>query len=179
MTIYVALLRGINVGGKSKVPMARLKELFEELGHTDVRTYIQSGNVIFRAASGSAADIARAVERRVDADMGVTTTVILRTKKQMEAVEGSNPFLPRVDDLAKLHVAFLDERPAAAKADALVVPQGEPEELEVRGTEVFLHYRNGYGRTKVDNLFIEKQLGVRSTTRGWKTIVKLCDLMRE
>ena len=165
MKRYVALLRGINVGGRAKVAMADLRAVFESLGFDDVRTYIQSGNVVF--GSSKTVDAA-AVEKRIAAEMGVEPTVLLRTAKEMATVAEGNPFA----DTDGLHVTFLAAKPKGT----VEVPEGQPDELAVVGREVYLRCPNGYGRTKVNNTFLEKQLGVPATTRNWKTVTTLAEL---
>ena len=167
-TRYVALLRGINVGGRTKVAMDDLRRLFGELGHGNVTTYIQSGNVLFDAG-GPAAGIAAGVEERIAADLGLSVTVILRSATELEQVVAGNPFGGRVADESKLHVTFLARRPTAA----VEAPAGVADELVVAGREVYLHCPDGYGRTKLDNAFFERRLGVPATTRNWRTVCKL------
>ena len=176
MMTYVALLRGINVGGRSRVVMADLRKLFEDLGHADVRTYVQSGNVIFRAADEQPAMLERAIEARIEDVMGASTTVLLRTAAEVARVASNNPYLGREDDVSKLHVTFLAAEPAPERAARLVPPPGQPEELALVGREVYLLYPNGYGRSKLTNAYIERRLGVAATNRNWNTVTKLRDL---
>ncbi|SNY24492.1 DUF1697 domain-containing protein [Paractinoplanes atraurantiacus] len=175
MATYVALLRGINVAGNTRVSMDGLRKVFADLGHEDVKTYLQTGNIVF-TAGGKAAQIAAELEKKVAADLGVSPTVLLRTVAEMSAVLDANPYLDDESDHTKLHVTFLAEKPDAKHRDALTRPDGETAEFQLRGREVFLHCPNGYGRTKLNNSFIEKKLGVRATTRNWKTVAKLCEL---
>jgi uncharacterized protein (DUF1697 family) len=175
MATYVALLRGINVAGNTRVSMDGLRKVFADLGHGDVTTYLQTGNVVF-TTGGKAAQVATELEKRITADLGVTPTVLLRTVAEMSEVLSSNPFLDRESDHTKLHVTFLADKPDAEHRDALTRPDGETAEFQLWGREVFLHCPDGYGRTKLNNSFIEKRLGRRATTRNWKTVVKLCEL---
>lgn len=170
-TRYVALLRGINVGGRTKVAMDDLRRVFGELGHGNVTTYIQSGNVLFDAA-GSASRITAGIEERIAADLGQSVTVILRSTAELARVAAANPFVGRVPDEAKLHVTFLARRPTAP----VEAPAGVVDELVVAGREVYLHCPGGYGRTKLDNAFFERRLNVPATTRTWRTVLKLLDL---
>lgn len=167
MQSYVAMLRGINVGGRTRVAMADLRAAFEALGYEGVATYIQSGNVVFRA---KAVDV-DVLRRRIGEDLGVDAAVLVRTAEELAAVVAGNPFAARGLDPATLHVTFLAE----ARAE-LAVPPGEPDEAAVVGREVYLHCPAGYGRTKVNNAYIEKQLGVAATTRNWKTVRTLADM---
>jgi uncharacterized protein (DUF1697 family) len=175
MATYVALLRGVNVAGAGKVGMADLRQVFADAGHTDVQTYIQTGNVVF-AARGSASRIAPELEQRIASELGLTTTVLLRSASDLTRVARNNPFVDRGADPSSLHVTFLN---GAAGRDAparLDVPGAAPDELVVSGKEVYVHCPNGYGRTKLNNTFVERRLGVQATTRNWRTLTKLLDL---
>jgi uncharacterized protein (DUF1697 family) len=173
MTSYVALLRGIDLGGPAKVAMDDLRQLFTDLGYADVRTYIQSGNVLFRSAVEDASKLARDIESRMATDMGMTVTVVLRSEDELANIAAANPFLRAGTDESKLHVTFLAATPDAEATARLETPAGEPDELALVGREVYLQCPNGYGRTKVNNAYIEKRLGSAATTRGWKTVTKL------
>jgi uncharacterized protein (DUF1697 family) len=175
MAIYVALLRGINVGGRRKVAMEDLRRVFQELGFTDARTFIQSGNVIF-SGPASAARLAHDLEQRIARDIGTAPTVLLRTKQELGRVIAANPFLAHAKDHSRLHVTFLVEKPAAAAVKALVRPAGETGEFALRDREVYLHVPDGYGTSKLGNAFFEKRLGVSATTRNWNTVTKLFSL---
>lgn len=175
MPTYVALLRGINVGGRTKVGMADLRRLFADVGHDDVQTYLQSGNVVFRS-SHQAAQVAETIERRIAEDLGVTTTILLRTAANLAKVVTANPFLDQESDPTKLHVTFLAEAPDSERAAGLDPASGAPDALVLTGREVYLHCPNGYGRTKLNNAFLERRLGVAATTRNWKTVTALRDL---
>jgi uncharacterized protein (DUF1697 family) len=173
---YVALLRGINLGARNKVSMADLRTLFDALGAEDVRTYVQSGNVVFKSSVRSPADLSRAIAKQLTSDVGVTATVLLRTKAQLEKVAAGNPFAKSGRELAKLHVTFLADTPGRARVRDLDARSGEPDEFRVIGKEVYLHCPNGYGRSKLTNAYFEKHLRVTATTRNWKTVTKLAEL---
>ncbi len=170
MATYVALLRGINLGARNRIAMADLREVFGALGAEDVSTYLQSGNVAFRSTK-SAVDLERAAERRIADDLGLDVAVLVRTGAQLAKLEAGNPFNP-----AESHVTFLAEKPDRARVRALDPARGAPDELRVVGREVYLRCPNGYGRSKLTNAFFEKQLGVRATTRNWKTVTELARL---
>ncbi len=171
MKTYVALLRGVNVSGQNKVGMKDLRARLLELGFGDVATYIQSGNIVFRTAATS--DVAKLIERDLREGFGVSVTVLLRTKEQLRRVSTQNPFLTRGIDPATLHVTFLAETPKPARVRELGAKVSGPDELVVRGREVYLRCPNGYGRTKLSNLFLERQLGSPATTRNWRTVLTL------
>jgi uncharacterized protein (DUF1697 family) len=176
MTTYVALLRGINVGGRTKVGMDDLRRLFVALGHADVKSYVQSGNVLFSSPVEESSRLADDIQRRIARDLGVTVTVLLRTRDDLAYVVANNPFLSRETDLAKLHVTFLADAPDHERVARLDTPSGGPDEFSLAGREVYLHCPRGYGRTKLNNAYLERRLGVAATTRNWNTVTKLCDL---
>jgi uncharacterized protein (DUF1697 family) len=177
MTTYVALLRGINVGGRAKVAMPALRELFEALGHEGVQTYIASGNVVFRSAGRrSPTAIVTELEERIAADLGVPAKVLLRTAAELAKVVAANPYADAPPK--SVYATFLAAKPTAAKAEAAAaaVPAGETATFHLAGREVYLHLTAGYSDTKLNNAFFEKHLGAHATTRGWPTVLKLLDL---
>jgi uncharacterized protein (DUF1697 family) len=171
---WVALLRGINLGARNKVSMAALKELFADLGAEDVETYVQSGNVLFRS-SGARDDLVRAVEDEIEKRLGLRVTVLLRTDAELAKLVADNPFAEDERDPVKLHVTFLAERPDRARAAALDEEQFAPDRFRVAGDVVYLHTPDGYGRSKLSNAYFEKQLGVRATSRNWRTVTTLAE----
>jgi uncharacterized protein (DUF1697 family) len=171
--VYAALLRGINLGSRNKIAMADLRDLFERLGAEDVSTYVQSGNVVF-ASSVPQAGLARAIEQRIAADLGLEIAVLLRTRAQLAKLLRANPFAGEGD--SALHVTFLAETPARARVRALDPARSEPDEFRVAGREVYLYCPKGYGVSKLSNAWFEKQLGVAATTRNWRTVTKLAEL---
>jgi uncharacterized protein (DUF1697 family) len=176
MPTNVAMLRGVNVGARNRINMKDLEALFARLGHTSVITYIQSGNVVFNSRSKSSATVARAIEEQIARDLGLEVAVLLRTKAELARVERVNPFLRTVADTAHLHVTFLAEDPDATLVQTVEAFDGGPDELRVRGREVFLHCPTGYGNTKLNNGFLERKLHAIATTRNWKTVTKLVEL---
>jgi uncharacterized protein (DUF1697 family) len=173
---YVALLRGINLGGRNRVSMSDLRALFSSLGAEDVATHVQSGNVIFKSADGPA-KLTEAIEKRIHRDLDLSVTVLLRTRPQLVKVHAGNPFAKGRKEPTKLHVTFLAEKPELARVRELDPERYEPDEFQVVGREIYLHCPNGYGRSKLTNAYFEKQLGVAATTRNWKTVTKLAELV--
>jgi len=154
--------------------MSDLRGLFVDLGHEDVTTHIQSGNVIFRARSAKPAGVVGDIEGRIADDLGLDVTVLLRTPADLDRVIAGNPFSGRADP-SKLHVTFLADVPGRSSAGAPEAPAG-PDEFEITGREVYVHAPGGYGRSKLNNTFFEKRLGVPATTRNWNTVTKLSEL---
>jgi uncharacterized protein (DUF1697 family) len=171
---YAALLRGINLGARNKVSMADLRALVEGLGADDVVTYVQSGNVVFKT-DRPRAQLRKALERAIARELGLDVTVVLRTKAELAKLVRDNPLLKRGRE-SNLHVTFLADPPAPAKVKALAPPAG-PGEFRVVGKDVVLHLPGGYGRSKLSNAFFERQLGVAATTRNWRTVTKLAELV--
>jgi uncharacterized protein (DUF1697 family) len=176
MHTFVALLRGINVGGKTMLPMPQLRSMLAEMGLEDVTTYIQSGNVVFKSSSRDARSLATAIEERIADAFGLDTTVLLRTPAELTEIADGNPFQGRETDLTKLHVAFLSDRPTADAEAELDPNRSPPDEFSVRGREIYLHLPNGAGRSKLTIDYFEKRLGLRATARNWKTLTKLVAL---
>ena len=177
MGSYIALLRGINVGGNKRVPMDALRRLCEELGYTDVVTYIQSGNVVLRSGARSAAAVERAMSAAIQKELGLDVAVIVRTKSELAAVAAKSPF-PKAEP-NRVHVAFLDKKPTAARSRALEAYDAGVDSVKVRGREAYLHTPRGYGTSKLSGPFIEKQLQVVATARNWNTVTKLLELADE
>ena len=146
--------------------MAELRDLFAELGHTDVQTYIASGNVVF-AGTPDAKRIEAAIAGRFD----VTTRVILRTAKQLAAVVDGHPFA----DTAQSYVTFLAQKPPAAAVKAVHALEVAPDEAKVIGREVYLRFPNGLGRSKTPGR-VDRALKLEGTNRNWRTVEKLLEL---
>jgi uncharacterized protein (DUF1697 family) len=173
---YVALLRGINVGGHQRIRMSDLRALLEGLGHESVETYLQSGNAVFRSRRASDASLGSAMEEAIAAELGLTVTVLVRGAAELAGIVDGTPYGDRGADAKRLHVAFLSAAPSAAAVGKLDAAQFAPDELAIAGREVYLHYPNGYGRTKLTNAVLERRLGVAATTRNWRTVTALADL---
>lgn len=172
----VALLRGINLGGKNALPKATLVELFTEAGGRDVSTYIASGNVLFRAGAATTKAIPAKVTAAVRERFGFEVPVLLRTAKELRALAAANPFLADEADPKLLHVAFLAAKPTAKQAAALEPARIAPDRVAVVGREVFLHTPDGLGRSKISNAWLDRALGTISTVRTWSTAQTLADL---
>jgi len=175
MAIYVALLRGVNVGG-NVIKMERLRELWSALGFENARTYVQSGNVVFEAA-GSPAKWSGVIERRLAGEVRLPVTVILRTPAELRRVIANNPFLKeKAMDRSKLHVTFLGSAVTKDASKKLSGINAGADRFHVSGHEVYLHCPNGYGRTRLSNNAIEKALSMRATTRNWNSVNKLHEM---
>jgi uncharacterized protein (DUF1697 family) len=172
----LALLRGINVGGKNALPMRDLAGMFEEAGCENVRTFIQSGNVVFSATASVSKHLAAIVTSRIEERFGYKVPLILRTAQQLRTVISSNPFSPAED---VLHVMFLADRPDQAKIEALDPHRSAPDRFIVSGQEIYLHLPNRVGKSKLTNAWFDSNLGTVSTVRNWRTVTKLLAMMDE
>jgi uncharacterized protein (DUF1697 family) len=172
----LALLRGINVGGKNKLPMRDLAGMFEDAACGNVRTFIQSGNVIFSADAKVSVSLAAAIASKIESRFGYKVPVILRTARQLREVVSNNPF-PGAEDI--LHVMFLADRPSRKQIAALDPNRSAPDTFIVRGGEVYLHLPNGVADTKLTNAWFDSKLGTVSTGRNWRTVTKLLEMMND
>jgi len=174
--VHVALLRGINVGGKNKLPMKDLVALFEAAGCTDVRTYIQSGNVVYRAGGKLAAQVPALLAAAIEQRLRLRVPLVTRSAREMQAVAANNPFVARGVSTKTLHVAFLAAAPSRAALAALDPRRSPPDELIARGKELYLACPNGMARTKLTNAYLDSTLATVSTMRNWNTVLALTAL---
>jgi uncharacterized protein (DUF1697 family) len=171
VSTHVALLRGVNVGGRSKVSMQELRRLFEAIGYTGVVTYIQSGNVVFDAARAPASPAA--IEKRIAEVFGFDVAVVLRTPKELAAVIERCPYR----DPAKVHVMFFNRAPAKAALAKVDATAFGPDEFVVGRKELYLHLPNGVGQSKLPAALV-RQVPPEATLRNWRTVTKLLELSR-
>ncbi len=172
----VALLRGINVGGKNRLPMKDLAAMFVDVGCDDVRAYIQSGNVLFRTQSTAAEDMPALISASILNRFGYRVPVVTRTAQELQEIAHGNPFLDAGAEADKLHVAFLAEQPDDAGVQALDPNRSPGDEFAVLGREVYLHCPNGLARTKLTNSYFDSTLSTTSTMRNWRTVLRLLEL---
>lgn len=175
-TMHVALLRGINVGGKHKLPMADLVRVFEEAGAADVRTYIQSGNVAFAASARAAKRIAEDVSVAIHERFGFAPPVVVRSAEEMARVLKSNPFAKKGVDAKSLHVGFMERTPTKAAIAGLDPERSPGDRFAIKGRGIYLHLPKGMARTKLTNAYFDSTLGVTSTFRNWRTVAKLAEV---
>jgi uncharacterized protein (DUF1697 family) len=171
MPIYVAMLRGINVGGNKKIKMDKLRSSFEALGLEQVKTYIQSGNVVFKTAKISPVALSRKLEERILGDFGFSVSVISRTVDEIQNTIANNPFLNQPGiDLEKLHVAFLSEAPTPAALKKLAELTLAPDRSRSLGKEVYFYFPNGVSGSSLWKHPLDRVLSVEATMRNWKTV---------
>jgi uncharacterized protein (DUF1697 family) len=173
MVTFIALLRGVNVGGNI-LKMDRLRELCAKLGANNPRTYVQSGNVVFEAA-GSAREWEAKLEKKLAGESRLPVSVIVRTGEEMASVLAGNPFLNEKGiEIARLAVTFLQQPPAKPALAALGALEIGSERFHCAGKELYLHCPDGFANAKLYTL--DKFLKQRTTTRNWNTVTRLCEM---
>ena len=185
MPTHVALLRGINLGGHKKVAMADLRELVSSLGHADVATYIQSGNVVFSAEQSDTAALAAALEEAIAETIGVQARVVVLSREELDQVIRDNPYSDEPNPRA-VHAVFLSGQPGPEVAERIadaqqqVAQKGSRDTAEVIGRTIFLHTPDGYGRSdlaaEIVKLGQRKTDSVAGTARNWATVTKLAEM---
>ena len=176
MPTWVALLRGINVGGKNLLPMTDLARLFEDAGCARVRTYIQSGNVLFTASRARAEKLPGLISGGIADRFGYRIPVLLRTAADLGDTIGNNPF-PRAGAPENwLHVLFLADQPDAGRVATLDPLRSPPDAFAVHGREIYLQCPNGVGSTRLTNAYFDSRLATIGTGRNWRTVLKLFEL---
>lgn len=174
--MHVALLRGINVGGKHCVPMKELAALFAGAGAGDVRTYIQSGNVVYTAGATTARALPARVAAAIEERYGFAAPVQTRTVDELRGVVRANPYVARGVDAAALAVLFLADAPGAKKLAALDPRRSPGDTFAARAREIYLECPNGMARTKLTNAWFDAQLGTVGTFRNWRTTLALLEM---
>jgi uncharacterized protein (DUF1697 family) len=179
VSLFLALIRGINVGGHKMIGMADLRDLLTRLGFEDCRSILQSGNLIFQAQKKTTAQLERLLEAETEKRLGLETTFFVRTPAEWESVIAQNPFRKEAErDPGHLIVLFLKNAPDAGNVDALRGAIVGREVIQVKGNHAYVVYPDGQGRSRLTNTVIEKKLGTRATGRNWNTVLKLAALAK-
>src|SRR5213593_1659165 len=174
MTIYIALLRGINVGGHKMVAMSDLRDLLTQLGFMDARSLLQSGNLIFRSDARVGVNLERLLEAEAEKRLDLRTDFVVRTAEEWKAIVARNPFRDEAErDPAHLLVMFLKDAPDVKNVEALQAAIMGPELVRAQGRQAYIVYPSGIGRSRLTSTLIEKKLGTRGTGRNWNTVLKL------
>jgi uncharacterized protein (DUF1697 family) len=174
MSVFVSLLRGINVGGNHMIKMDLLRELYASLGFRDVQTLLQSGNVVFRAGARNPAALSKRIEDAVETACGFRPSVVLRNTSELRQAIANNPFAGREGiDPSRLAVTFLGAEPSAEARDKVLAIDAAPEELRIVGRELYIYFPNGMARPKLSIPLVERTLKVPCTGRNWNTATKL------
>jgi uncharacterized protein (DUF1697 family) len=174
---YVAFLRAINVSGANMVKMAALKDLFSNMGLSHVSTYLQSGNVVFSTTSISRTRLEETIESRMVSALGLSVKVIVRTQKDVEYIIRNNPFINNGFGVEFLHTTLFKGSVEAVGIEQRSIKKDDLEQYQLSKDCVYLLCPNGYGRTKLNNTNWEKWTKQTATTRNWKTVMAVNELM--
>jgi uncharacterized protein (DUF1697 family) len=174
MPVHFALLRAVNVGGRNPVRMAKLCDLLTELGFVDVRSLLQTGNLVFRSRAQTGAELEVFLEAQAAERHDLHTDFFVRTEKEWKQIIANNPFPEEAKrNPSHLLVVFLKRSPSMKESEQLQAAITGPEIVSINGREVYIVYPGGIGRSRVTNAFVERKLGTRGTARNWNTILKL------
>jgi uncharacterized protein (DUF1697 family) len=176
MTRHVALLRGINVGGHKKVPMAQLREVLEAAGFADVRTYVQSGNVALSASSRSPAKVGKEIEAAIEEAFGFDVAVVMRTREQIAALIDEDPLGEVATDASRRIVVFLAEKLDRKRLAGVDPEEFAPEAFALRDREIVMWAPDGQRDSPLVKTLTEKRTGLVGTARNWRTVEKLLAL---
>ena len=174
----VALLRGVNVGGRTKLAMADLREAAAACGYEHVRTYIQSGNLVFSTSTRTTSVVAEHLRKALAETTDLDPAVVVRTAKELRAVVEKNPYVERGEDPAHLHVVFTSGAAAKASLGSLDLARYAPEEASAVGPQLYLYLPSGLGRSRLA-ADLARQKGPPGTTRNWRTVSKLVAMADE
>ena len=174
MQTYISMLRGINVSGHKMIKMEALRNLYTQLNFKNVQTYIQSGNVIFQSTEKNINKLEQKIADKILEEFGFDVPIMVKSKADFENVIHHNPF-PN-EDLSKVHVTFLCENPQPENGLKISHTAFLPDQFVIIENSIYLFCPNGYGKTKLNNTFLENKLKVIATTRNWKTINELLNI---
>jgi uncharacterized protein (DUF1697 family) len=175
--IIISLLRGVNVGGHNMIKMDALRTLYESLKLGDAKTYLQSGNVVFKAGAQALAGLPKRIEDAIEGNFGFRPSVIHRTAAELRDAIARNPFAARPGiEPSKLWVTFLAGDPSSEAREKVLAMKTDPEELRMDGRELFIYFPNGMARPKIPMAQIERALKLPTTSRNWNTVRKLLEI---
>ena len=180
MTTYISILRGINVSGQKIIKMDALRKMYENLGFQSVKTYIQSGNVIFKSKDSKIDGVVQTISRQIKKDFGFDVPVIVLTIDKLKKIIKNSPFSKDLrKDPSFLHVTFLSSKPKSFEREVIETKRSNKEEISFSDDAVYLYCPDGYGISKLSNSFLETKLKVGATTRNWKTTNELLKIALE
>lgn len=175
MTVYVSMLRAVNVGGHGKLKMDELAAAYRALGLADARTLLQSGNVVFSSRLNDRSALAIRIKQELERRFDLQIEILIRTLDEVRKIVERGPVLSPRADKSKLLVMFLSGVPDARGAATILKEHKGSEMIEIRGPEIYLYYPDGVGRSKLSGAFLENRLNVAGTARNWNTLVKLVE----
>lgn len=180
MTTYISILRGINVGGHKLIKMDTLRNMYESLNFKDVKTYVQSGNVIFSYNKTDLKELEDIISKQIEKNLGHIVPVIVLTKEKLMRIIEQNPFSKDPEkDSSFLHVTFLANSYKEFNKDIFEEKKQVGEDFQFNEDAIYLYCPKGYGETKLNNNFIESKLKVKASTRNWKTTIELLNIATE
>jgi len=179
MAVVISMLRGINLGPHNRIKMDALRDLYTSLKLEDARTYVQSGNVIFRTKEKDLTLLAGKIQKVLEKKLACRTEVILRTAEDLRKAVAATPFAGRDLEAGKILVTFLAGEPAREAVKALDAFKKYPEELHLKGRELFIYFPDGAGRSKLPWSQVEKFLRVTGTARNWNSVTKMLAMAEE
>ena len=180
MPVLISMLRGVNVGPHNRIKMDALRALYESLKLKDARTYVQSGNVIFRTNEKNHAQLAKKIQAAIEKSLDCSPAVILRTTDEMRSTVAASPFKHRKDlEPGKILVTFLNAQPSDGAQAALNAFKDYPEELHLKGRELYIYCPNGAGRSKLPWSSVEKFFKVSGTARNWNSVTKMPEIAEQ
>jgi uncharacterized protein (DUF1697 family) len=180
MTIQIALLRGVNVGGHQAVAMSGLRDLLTQLGFVGARSILQSGNLIFRCEARTGVDLESMLETEAQTRLGIRADFLIRNAKEWREVVARNPFRKEAEnDPSHLVVMFLKSAANAKDVKAIQAAIAGSEIIRADGRHLYIVYPDGIGRSRLTNALLEKKLGIRGTARNWNTVLKIAALAEE
>lgn len=177
MNSYISILRGINVSGQKIIKMDALCNAYKDLGFENVKTYIQSGNVIFQSDKSNQNEIGRIISKKIETQFGFEVPILIMNIQELKEIIRNNPFLnDKSMDISQLYVTFLSSKPELDKFEVIKNGKYNGEQIEMINKAIYLFCPNGYGKTKLSNTFLENKLKVTATTRNWKTTLELLSI---
>jgi uncharacterized protein (DUF1697 family) len=180
MTVQIALLRGINVGGHQVVAMSDLRDLLTQLGFESARSLLQSGNLVFRGDARTTGELERVLETEAETRLGIHADFLIRSAKEWREIVARNPFRKEAErDPSHLVVMFLKAAVNAKDVKAVQAAITGPEIVRGDGRHLYIVYPDGIGRSRLTNAVLEKKLGIRGTARNWNTVLKIAALADE
>ncbi len=180
MPVLISMLRGINVGGHNKIKMDGLRALYESLKFEDPHTYVQSGNIIFRTKEKNTPALAKKIQDAIERRFGFRPAVILRTTDDLRSAIAATPFAPgRKLEPGKILVTFLSDEPGSDANASLLGLKDYPEEIHLKGRELYIYFPNGAGKSKLPWSQVEKLLKTTGTARNWNSVTKMLAMAEE
>ncbi len=174
---YISFLRGINVSGQKKIKMEELRKLYSSAGLLNVKSYIQSGNLIFQSSIKSKKALSKLIARKIKTFLGYDVDVIMRTKEELEKIIKNNPH--PTEPANRLLISFLSEKPKEIPQERIDEKKEKDDKIHFSDQEIYFYCPGGYGKSKLSNNFFEKELNLSATTRNWRSTNKILEIAKE